>query len=203
MGGARSISATQRQMPPSCLGNEALGCFLAVAHSSGPLGKVCTSRHKWHPRFDAQAMQVAFALDQGQATQIEAVLVEEVKDQEHQLAFVRRTRAHLCHQPVEVRGAAGIDQAQLAVEDRRARREPCEGLDHARKTVGVFSTVARIQPNRAAILDDLEAKPIPFGFVDPIVALWWAGRGGQGADERETYWHGTVGLRQGVVVPIM
>jgi hypothetical protein len=38
-------------------------------------------------------------------------LVDEVKDHERQLAFVRRTRAHLRHQPVEVRAAASIDRS--------------------------------------------------------------------------------------------
>jgi hypothetical protein len=40
-------------------------------------------------------------------------------------------RAHLRHQPIEMRCAAGIDQDQLAVEDRRLRGQLAEGLGHA------------------------------------------------------------------------
>ena len=32
-------------------------------------------------------------------------------------------------------------------------------------------TVARIEPNLAAVLDDLKPKAIPLGFVQPVVAL--------------------------------
>ena len=34
-----------------------------------------------------------------------------------------------------------------------------EGLGHARKSVGIVSTVARIASDRAAVLGDLEAQP--------------------------------------------
>ena len=62
-----------------------------------------------------------------------------------------------------------------------------EGLDHAGQAVGVFGTVARIEPNLAAVLDDLKPKAIPLGLVQPIVALGWAdGCGwGEGADKGE------------------
>ena len=127
----------------------------------------------------------AFGIN-GKTTQINAILIQQIEGHEHQLAFVRVAGAHLGHQPVEMSGAAGIDQDQLAVEDGRLRGQLAEGLDHARQAVGVFGAVARIEPNLAAILDDLEAKAIPFGLVQPIVALGRAdGCGGaEGADDR-------------------
>jgi hypothetical protein len=70
-----------------------------------------------------------------------------------------------------MRGAAGIDQDQLAVEDRRLRGQFAKGLGHARQAVGVFSAVARIESYLAAVLDDLESEAVPFGFVQPIVRL--------------------------------
>lgn len=38
--------------------------------------------------------------------------------------------------------------------------------DHARPSL--------VEPRITTILDDLEAKAVPFGFVQPIVALGWA-----------------------------
>ena len=59
--------------------------------------------------------------------------MQQIEDQKHQLALVRRARAHLGHQLVEMRGAARIDQDQFAVEDGRLRGQLGEGLDHARQ----------------------------------------------------------------------
>jgi hypothetical protein len=47
--------------------------------------------------------------------------MQQIEDQEHQLAFVGMARAHLRHQPVEMRRAPGIDQDKFAVKDRRLR----------------------------------------------------------------------------------
>jgi hypothetical protein len=63
----------------------------------------------------------------------------------------------------KVRGAPGIGQAQLTIEDCRLRRQLTEGLDHARQTVGVFSTVARIPAHLAAVFDDPKLKPSHLG----------------------------------------
>jgi hypothetical protein len=87
-----------------------------------------------------------------------------------------------------MRSIARLDQDQLAVEDGRLRGQLAEGFGHARQPVAVFSAVARIESDLAAILDDLEAKAVPFGLVQPIVALGWAYgcAGGEGANEYET-----------------
>ena len=50
-----------------------------------------------------------------------------------------------------------------------------KALDHARQAIGVFGAVARIEPDPAAVFDDLEAEAVPFGLVQPIVARGWAG----------------------------
>ena len=91
-----------------------------------------------------------------------------------------------------MRGTTWIDQDQLTVEDGRLRGQLTEGLDHARQPFRVFSAMARVEPDLAAILGDLKPKAIPFGFVTSIVALEWADGCGwrQGADERETDGHG-------------
>ena len=88
-------------------------------------------------------------------------------------------------------GAPGVDQDELAVEDRRLRGQLGEGLDHARQTVGVFGTVARIQPHPATVLDDLEAKAIPLGLVQPVIALGRTDgcRGGKGTDKGKARRH--------------
>ena len=59
-------------------------------------------------------------------------------------------------------GPSGCDYRQ-ALEDGRLRAQLAEGLSHARQAVGVFSAVAGIEPNQAAVLDDLEAEAIPLG----------------------------------------
>ena len=70
------------------------------------------------------------------------------------------------------------------------RGQLTEGLDHPRQTVGVFGTVARIEPGADAVFDDLKPEAVPLGLVQPIVAFGWANgcRGGEGADEGKT-WH--------------
>ena len=95
-----------------------------------------------HPRFATQPMQVALALGQRQASQVDTILMQQIEDKKHQLAFVRRIRPHLGHQAIKMRCPAGIDQAQFAIEDRRLRRQLAECLDHVRQTVGVFSAMA-------------------------------------------------------------
>jgi hypothetical protein len=37
--------------------------------------------------------------------------------------------------------------------------------------MGVIGTALRVEPHIAAILNDLEAEAVPFGFVQPIFAL--------------------------------
>jgi len=58
-------------------------------------------------------------------------LMQQIEHQEHQLAFVRRARAHLRHKAVEMRCPARIDQAEFAVENCRLRGQLAEGLQHA------------------------------------------------------------------------
>ena len=66
--------------------------------------------------------------------------------------------------------------------------ETFEGLGHAREAVGVYRAETRVEPNVAAILDDLKPETVPFGLVQPIVASGWANgcRRAEGADEHET-----------------
>jgi hypothetical protein len=45
-----------------------------------------------------------------------------------------------------------------------------EGLDHTWHTVRIFSTAAGVKAHATAVLDSLKSEPIPFGFVDPVVA---------------------------------
>jgi hypothetical protein len=68
--------------------------------------------------------------------------MEQLEGEEHQLAFIRLPRAHLGHQAVKMRSAAGIDQDKLAVEYGRLRGQLAEGLGDARQAVGVLSGVA-------------------------------------------------------------
>ena len=137
-------------------------------------------------------MQVALPLGQRQAAQIDAILGSEIEGQEHQLAFVWMAGAHLGHQPIEMHRASGIDQAKLAIEDRRLRGQLAECLDHARQTVGVFGTVTRIEPDPVAVLDDLKPEAIPFGLVQPIVAFGWANGCGWGERTDERRGTGTI-----------
>jgi hypothetical protein len=97
--------------------------------------------------------------------------MQQIEGHEHQLALVRVAGTHLVYQPVKMSGAPGIDQDQLAIEDCRLRGQLTEGLDHPRQAVGVFGTVARIEPNPAAILDDLKPEAVPFRLVQPIIAF--------------------------------
>jgi hypothetical protein len=92
----------------------------------------------------AEPIEIQLALRQGQAAQINAILMQPFEGQEHQLALVGMARAHLRHQSVE---RAGIDQHQLAVKNGRLRGHLAEGLDHPRQAIGVFRTVARIKPD--------------------------------------------------------
>ena len=96
--------------------------------------------------------------------------VQEIEGQEHQLAFVRVTGAHLGHQPIKRRCPTGIDQAQLTIEDRRLRGQLAKGST----CPAAGPCIRRRRANRTGpgcVLDDLEAKAIPFRFVQPIVAL--------------------------------
>jgi hypothetical protein len=134
------------------------------------------------------------ALRQRQAAQIHAVLMQQIEGQEHQLALVGMARAHLGHQAIEMGAAARVDQHQLAVENGRLRGHPAESLDHARQAVGAFRALARIEPHPAAVLDDLKPEAVPFGFMQPILALGWANGGGsvERADKQETGDTGTM-----------
>jgi len=60
---------------------------------------------KWHSRFAAKPIEIALAPGQRKTTQIDAILVQQIECQQHQLRFVRILRAHLRHQPEEVCGA--------------------------------------------------------------------------------------------------
>jgi hypothetical protein len=117
--------------------------------------------------------------------------MQQIEHQEHQLAFVRRARAHLRHKAVEMRCPARIDQAEFAVENCRLRGQLAEGLHHAGQPGRGFRAALGVHADAGAILDDLEAKAVPLGFMNPIVALWWANGcgGGQGTDEGDTNGH--------------
>jgi hypothetical protein len=132
-------------------------------------------------------MQIALALGERQAAQIDAVLMQQIERHEHQLSFVWVASTHLGHQAVEMRRAPWINQHQLAIEDRRSRGQLGERLAHAGRTIGVFGAVARVEADARAVLDDLEAEAIPFGFVQPIGAFGRADGCGrrQGADKRK------------------
>ena len=59
------------------------------------------------------------------------------------------------------------------------------------RLVAVCCAALRVEPHIAAVFDDLEAKAVPFGLVQPIVALGRAescGRG-EGMNEIETWRH--------------
>ena len=58
-------------------------------------------------------MEIELALDQRQAAQVNAILMQQIERHEHQLAFVRVAGAHLGHQP-----AAKEQAAREAVEER-------------------------------------------------------------------------------------
>src|SRR5262249_46365153 len=67
-------------------------------------------------------------------------------------------------------------------------------LGHSRQSVLVLSAMARVEADPVTVLDDLEAKAVPFRLVDPILAFGRANgrRRRQGVDERETRvedWH--------------
>jgi hypothetical protein len=55
--------------------------------------------------FPIEPIQIAFALGQRQASQINAVLVQQIEYEEHQQRLIWPARAHRVHQPVEVRAA--------------------------------------------------------------------------------------------------
>jgi hypothetical protein len=68
-------------------------------------------------------------------------------------------RAHLVHQPIEVRGAtAWVDQTQLAIKDCCLCWQLGEGFHHAWRTVAEFGSAFRIEANGAAVLDDLKSE---------------------------------------------
>jgi hypothetical protein len=64
-----------------------------------------------------------------------------------------------------------IDQAQLAVEKCRVRRQFGEGPERAGELDALFRAALRVEPHINAMFDHLEAKAIPLGAVQPIVAL--------------------------------
>ena len=99
--------------------------------------------------------------------------------------------AHLADQGTEVRPTASTTVAELAVEDRRSRRQAAEGLHHRGQLPGPLRGVLGVEPDVAAVLDDLDAETIPFGLVRPLVAFRWgfAGDGKAGTDESETLGH--------------
>jgi hypothetical protein len=67
--------------------------------------------------------------------------VQQVETRNINLRFVRLARAHLCHQPVKVRGTPGIDQGELAIENGRFCGQLGEGFTHARQFVCVLGAV--------------------------------------------------------------
>jgi hypothetical protein len=54
--------------------------------------------------------------DGGRPRQIDAILVQQIESQEHQLAFVGMAPAHLGHQSVEMSRVPRIDQAKARPE---------------------------------------------------------------------------------------
>ena len=60
-------------------------------------------------------MEIELALDQRQAAQVNAILMQQIERHEHQLAFVRVAGAHLGHQP------AAKEQAAREAAEERAR----------------------------------------------------------------------------------
>jgi hypothetical protein len=67
----------------------------------------------------------------------------------------------------------------------------------------VFRAALGVHADAGAVLDDLEAKAVPFGFMQPIVALWWSDGCGrrQGLDERDNGHVPYVGLQRSDVTP--
>ena len=70
-----------------------------------------------------------------------------------------------------MRRTPGIDQDQLAIEDGRFRGQRAEGRAHAGQALCIVGTVARVEADTSAVLDDLEPEAIPFGLMQPIIAL--------------------------------
>ena len=66
-------------------------------------------------RLAAKSGEIALALDQRQAAQVNAILMQQIERHEHQLAFVRVAGAHLGHQP------AAKEQAAREAAEERAR----------------------------------------------------------------------------------
>jgi len=102
--------------------------LVAVIEQDLAIGEGLDPLEKGHARLAAKSVQIQLALRQRQAAQLDAVLVQEIKRQEHQLEFVRRARTHLPHQPVKMCAAPGIDQDQFPVEDCGLCLQLAEGL---------------------------------------------------------------------------
>jgi hypothetical protein len=77
------------------------------SNSTAPSGKVSTCLR--NARLAAKPAEIALALGERQAAQIDAVLMQQIEHEDRQLRFVRLAHAHLRHQLIEVRGAARID----------------------------------------------------------------------------------------------
>jgi hypothetical protein len=89
--------------------------WLQWSSKTSPFGKRLDPAHEGQPRLDAQSMEIELALDQRQAAQVNAILMQQIERHEHQLAFVRVAGAHLGHQP------AAKEQAAREAAEERAR----------------------------------------------------------------------------------
>ena len=89
--------------------------WLQWSSKTPPFGKRLDPAHEGQPRLDAQSMEIKLALDQRQAAQVNAILMQQIERHEHQLAFVRVAGAHLGHQP------AAKEQAAREAAEERAR----------------------------------------------------------------------------------
>ena len=94
--------------------------------------------HERHAGLAAQPVEVPLALTEGQGPEIDAILVQQVVNHENQLRLLGPARAHFGVELAKVGLATGIDEAELAIEDGRARRQPLEGLGHQGQALGVF-----------------------------------------------------------------
>src|SRR4029077_10401548 len=82
---ARSARIARR----TALGNDALKPeLIAMIEQDLAVRKRLDLFEERHPRLGAEAMQVALALRQRQAGQIDTVLMQQIEHEKHQLAFV-------------------------------------------------------------------------------------------------------------------
>ena len=64
--------------------------LLQWSNRTSPSGKVSTSCGGRHPRLTAEPFEITLALGQGKAAEVDAVLMQQIEREEHQLAFVGR-----------------------------------------------------------------------------------------------------------------